>query len=141
MLIGIRLKELRSERGISADQLAAELQIGVAMVFRYENNKSDPSSDVLTRIARYFKVSTDYLVGLAVNPNPYEHSTYIEHEWPSRNELLLTEATRKGDFEEAAKLLIQMHEAWMEQNISQWTGKSANFNFDDDFSISSKDKK
>jgi len=141
MLIGIRLKELRIERGISADQLAAEIGIGVAMVFRYENNKSDPSTDVLTRMARYFKVSTDYLVGLAANPNPCEPSPYLEHEWPSTNELRLTDATRKGDFQEAAKLLIKMHQEWMEQNLSQWTGNSNNINFDDDFSFTSDDQK
>ena len=118
MLIGNRLKDLRIERGISAEQLAAELEIGVAMVFRYENNKSDPSSQVLTKIARYFKVSTDYLVGLARDPHPPDPAPYLDYDWPpaTTDELRLMDETRKGNFEDAAKLLIEMHRQWLEHH-------------------------
>ena len=68
MIKGDRLRQLRTDRGLSAEALAAELNIGLSQVFRYEAEKTDPSSDVLIKIALYFKVSTDYLVGLARDP-------------------------------------------------------------------------
>lgn len=59
-----RLKELRTDRGLSIAALGKELKIGVASIFRWENNQSDVKSDQLVTIARFFDVTTDYLLGL-----------------------------------------------------------------------------
>ena len=59
-----RLKELRTDRGLSIAALGKELEIGVASIFRWENNQSDVKSDQLVTIARFFEVTTDYLLGL-----------------------------------------------------------------------------
>ena len=59
-----RLKELRTDRSLSIAALGKELEIGVASIFRWENNQSDVKSDQLVTIARFFDVTTDYLLGL-----------------------------------------------------------------------------
>ena len=59
-----RLKELRTDRGLSIAALGTELEIGAASIFRWENNQSDVKSDQLVTIARFFDVTTDYLLGL-----------------------------------------------------------------------------
>lgn len=63
MINGQRLKQLRKERNITAQSLADDLQIGVCAVFRYEANKTDASSTMLSKFADYFNVTTDYLLG------------------------------------------------------------------------------
>lgn len=57
------LKNLRRSRNLSQKQFAQELFISPAAISQYENGRTMPSRDNLERIAKYFDVSTDYLLG------------------------------------------------------------------------------
>ena len=57
-----RLMELRESRGISKYALAKQLGISDVAVLRLEQGRSNPSVDLLKRIADYFEVTTDYLL-------------------------------------------------------------------------------
>ncbi len=59
-----RLKELRLEEGLSIDELGKRLNYSHAAISRWENEVRIPNIEVLVDIAKYFKVSTDYLCGL-----------------------------------------------------------------------------
>ena len=59
-----KLKELRDEKKLSQRTLAKELGFSQAAIARWENNLQTPNIDVAIIIAKYFKVSTDYLLGL-----------------------------------------------------------------------------
>ena len=59
-----RLKELRTDKGLSMKQLAKELNITDAAISNWENNINEPKITYLKDIAIYFGVSTDYLLGL-----------------------------------------------------------------------------
>lgn len=59
-----RIRELRKRSGISQEMLAAELNVTQASISLYENNSNIPV-DMLVAIARYFKVSVDYLLCLS----------------------------------------------------------------------------
>ena len=63
MDMGNRIAELRSNAHMSQFQLAKVLGIGTSTLGMYETNKRKPSPKVLERIADYFNVSTDYLLG------------------------------------------------------------------------------
>lgn len=63
MDMGNRIAELRSNAHMSQFQLAKVLGIGTSTLGMYETNKRKPSPKVLKRIADYFNVSTDYLLG------------------------------------------------------------------------------
>jgi len=65
---GERLKELREEKGISALALSKALQFGEANVGRWERNERDITSDNLIKLADFFNVSIDYLVGRSDEP-------------------------------------------------------------------------
>ena len=39
-----------------------------ATISRWENDKTDPSNEDLIKLAQYFKVSVDYLLGRTINP-------------------------------------------------------------------------
>lgn len=60
---GKRLRELRIAAGMSQDKLANQLQIAVKSIQRYERGYR-PDTYALAKIATYFNVSTDYLLGL-----------------------------------------------------------------------------
>ena len=58
-----RLLELRKEKEISQATLAKHLQVSYAIVCYWETNRSEPTAPNLVRIADYFDVSVDYLLG------------------------------------------------------------------------------
>lgn len=59
-----RLRELRSEKGLSMKQLAKEIDTTDAAISNWENNINEPKITYLKTLAIYFGVSTDYLLGL-----------------------------------------------------------------------------
>lgn len=67
-----RMKELRQKKGISMEELATALNVSKSRVNMWENNGSVPRSDVLVKIAEYYNVPTDYLLG---NNNSSESPT------------------------------------------------------------------
>ena len=59
-----RLKELRIDKNLSIMALSKEIMVSDATICRWENNQADIKSDQLVALAKYFGVSTDYLLGL-----------------------------------------------------------------------------
>ena len=59
-----RLKALRKEKNIGQNLLAKELQISNASISYWENGKQEPSAQAIFKLADYFGVSADYLLGL-----------------------------------------------------------------------------
>ena len=62
-MFSIRLKELRSKKGISQADLARELNVSVGAVGNWESGTRSPDAKMMQRIADYFNTSTDYLLG------------------------------------------------------------------------------
>ncbi|MBR5089470.1 MAG: helix-turn-helix transcriptional regulator [Ruminiclostridium sp.] len=54
---------LRKERHISQKAAAADLGVAQALLSHYEKGKREPGLDFLVRVANYYNVSTDYLLG------------------------------------------------------------------------------
>ena len=59
-----RLKELRLEKGIGQEKLAADLCVGNGTISLWENALREPKMSNLILLAKYFGVTIDYLVGL-----------------------------------------------------------------------------
>lgn len=57
------LKMLREERGICQKELALYLNVTIGTVSNYENGIHSPDLDTLCRLADFYGVSTDYLLG------------------------------------------------------------------------------
>ena len=63
-LFAERLRELRLEKGIGQNKLAADLCLSNASVSYWENAKQEPTASAIVKLALYFDVPTDYLLGL-----------------------------------------------------------------------------
>ena len=63
-----RLTKLRENTGKKRQEVADELKISRASLEYYEKGKRKPDIEVLAKIAEYYKVSTDYLLGLSIAP-------------------------------------------------------------------------
>lgn len=63
------IKELREAKRISRNELADYLGISLSSLGYYERNERIPDADIVVRLAAYFGVSSDYLLGLSPYPN------------------------------------------------------------------------
>lgn len=60
-----RIKQLREKRGLIQEILAGELGITQQLLSRYERDIALIKVDVLKKLAEYFNVTTDYLLGIS----------------------------------------------------------------------------
>ncbi|HCW3213494.1 TPA: helix-turn-helix transcriptional regulator, partial [Listeria monocytogenes] len=77
-----RIKKLSAKKGITISQLTSELEMGENSIYRWKTQK--PALDKLQKVADYFNVSIDYLVGRTDNPYvdndiPQEAATLAAH--------------------------------------------------------------
>ena len=63
-MFGKRLMRLREARGLSIAEAAKALDLVPRTYTSYEKNEREPNAEVLIKIALYFGVSTDYLLGV-----------------------------------------------------------------------------
>lgn len=68
-MISKRLKTLREDKDLSQKDLASFLGVSPSTIGMYESDKRTPDSEMLKRIADYFNVSLDYLLGRTNIPN------------------------------------------------------------------------
>ena len=62
LTLGEKLQLLRRSRGLSQEQLAAELDVSRQAISKWECGDSTPDLDKLRAICTYFGVTTDYLI-------------------------------------------------------------------------------
>ena len=62
MEFGDVLRALLEERNITQKQLAVDLNIAPSTIGGYVQNSSEPDFEMLKRVAKYFNVTTDYLL-------------------------------------------------------------------------------
>ncbi len=67
-----RLKFLRTEREESLEKIAKFLHVTLQTISNYENERRDMSPETIIKLAEYFNVSTDYLLGKSDIRNPEE---------------------------------------------------------------------
>ena len=63
-----RIKQLRSEQGMTQEALGTIIGVTRFSVYTYEKGLNYPEVRTLMTLADYFKVSLDYLVGRTDNP-------------------------------------------------------------------------
>lgn len=63
-----RIKDLREDSDLSQQEVADYLQMKQPQYSRYERGMRDIPTDVLIRLSRLYKTSTDYILGLTDNP-------------------------------------------------------------------------
>jgi transcriptional regulator with XRE-family HTH domain len=63
-----RLTDLRKKLNLTQEDMAHKLGINRDIYANYESGRREPSYEVLKKIAEYFNVSTDYLLGVADDP-------------------------------------------------------------------------
>lgn len=73
-ILAKRLRKCRDEAGLTQIKVAIYCDITEKAYQNYELGVHEPKVSILARIARLYKVSIDYLVGLTDDPRPYPRS-------------------------------------------------------------------
>jgi len=76
-MLGRKLKELREQKRMSQAELANILDVAQQTVASWERDNSSPNYEILKKIANYFHVSTDYLLG---NISPEALRAYMDEQ-------------------------------------------------------------
>lgn len=63
------IKQLCEERNVTITKLEADCGLGNGSIKKWQS-RSTPSADKVKKIAQYFNVSTDYLLGITDIPTP-----------------------------------------------------------------------
>jgi len=66
----VRLRSIRKRRKLTQRELASKLNMSQSTIALYETGDRKPDPDTINKIADFFDVSTDYLLGRSDDPNP-----------------------------------------------------------------------
>lgn len=102
-----RIKELAKMKGLSLPKLEVELGFGSGTIVKWE--KASPSADKLQKVADYFDVSVDYLMGREPSDETQEMLEYL-HKNPEMRILLSSSAKlEKEDLEAVVAIVRRMN--------------------------------
>ena len=76
---GEKLKELRKEKGLTQKELAQFLDSAQSAIVYWEKNQQEPNISTLKKIAIFFDVTTDYLLGLEDETGAKIYNNYGIH--------------------------------------------------------------
>ena len=62
------LRELRTQKGLTQAELSKTLQVSASSIGMYEQGRREPDNETLGKIANYFNVTNDYLLGRTDEP-------------------------------------------------------------------------
>ena len=65
-----RIRDLREDRDLSQADIAKIIQTTQQQYSKIETGKADISGEKLIRLAEFYNVSTDYILGLTKEPRP-----------------------------------------------------------------------
>lgn len=111
-MIGKRIKELRTKKKITQEELGKIVGVTTSMIGMYEIEARRPSFEVIEKIADYFGVTVDYLLGRenindSVTPANIPSGIYLR---------LAKEAEEMGLTEDDVELISEMFKRFKKAN-------------------------
>jgi len=95
--IGLKLKALRGDS--SLEDVSKIIGISKSLLSKYERGVTEPGSSALIKLARYYNVSLDWLLGFTDDPKPIIITSDLSQN--SKNEILnFIEYTKQKDKDE-----------------------------------------
>ncbi|MDQ0903997.1 transcriptional regulator with XRE-family HTH domain [Paenibacillus sp. V4I7] len=79
---GDRIALLREKRGLTQEELSNKIGISRAALSHYETNRREPDYETINKIANFFNVTVDYLLGRTDQPQTvldHDVREFVEH--------------------------------------------------------------
>lgn len=82
MEISNRIKQIRIEKGLSQNDVAKGIKVDISSISYWESGRYEPKATYIYRLAKFFNVSSDYLLGLEDETG---RKTYINNSFNNIN--------------------------------------------------------
>ncbi len=102
-----RIKKLRNEKNINQDVLAKLLGLEIAGISKLETGRVPLKDEYIIKLAEYFDVSTDYLLGKSDIRNPEDFNNDDLHIALSKEDKGVISDELKNKITEYAKFVIE----------------------------------
>lgn len=103
-MLGKNMRKLRETKGYTQYSLGDILNLSPSTIGMYEQGRRLPDAETLIRMCELFNVSSDYLLEITENPNPYEKSKSEENIQQRLNNLMSENQMNKATVAEIAKI-------------------------------------
>lgn len=108
-----RFKELRKLNKLSQNEIAEKYNIDRTTVGKWESNISTPNVEIIKDLAKYFNVTTDYLLGNSnVKNTSVKKDDNLEEEFPEGLKML--RRANKELTEEGKKKMLEMAQLFID---------------------------
>lgn len=97
-MFGSRLRKLRKDKELTQKELGEIIGVSGRVVGYYESDDRFPDGDTLAKIANYFKVTIDYLLGRTDIRTPEPETIAAHHDGDEFTEEELEEIERFKEF-------------------------------------------
>ncbi|WP_174278174.1 helix-turn-helix domain-containing protein [Desulfosporosinus meridiei] len=67
----LKIRDVREDHDLTQQQVAQYLMCDQSLYSKYERGERDVPLNIMIKLAKYYKTSIDYLVGLTENKKPY----------------------------------------------------------------------
>lgn len=111
-MIGEKIKELRKNNKITQEQLGNAIGVSKMAISYFEKGKKSPGRESLKKIADYFGVTTDYLLGRSEDPELNEEEDKVVSE-EGKNIMSLIESLPEDERKKAWEQL-EMYVTYMQ---------------------------
>ena len=71
MIMRLKIRDVREDHDLTQQQVAQYLMCDQSLYSKYERGERDVPLNIMIKLARFYKTSIDYLVGLTENKKPY----------------------------------------------------------------------
>ncbi|PFZ03795.1 transcriptional regulator [Bacillus pseudomycoides] len=99
-MIGEIIKKLRRKKNITQEQLGNAIGVSKMAISYFEKGKKAPGRETLEKIADYFNITTDYLLGRSDDPELTEYESKVVTE-EGNNIIKLIETLPKEERQKA----------------------------------------
>lgn len=107
--MNLRIREIRKKCGLTMKELAERVGVSESAISQYETGRRQPDYETLLKIADYFGVSVDYLLGkeggAAVDPELEELLEALRSRKEMRVLFNLAKGASKEDVEQAVRII------------------------------------
>lgn len=105
---GRRLKELREKKEMSQEELGRRFNLSQSTIAYYEMDKKQPSQNTLHKMADYFEVTTDYLLGrdLKIEDKLIDPTEQVIREIAAEYNIDLTDPEQQQTVRDAFRLIF-----------------------------------
>lgn len=94
-MIGETLKELREAKKLSRQEAAEKMGIQKRTLESYEYNKREPNIQMINKLADFYEVSTDYLLGRKTKEEKEEKFIQIYSKLPKETKKIFIDTMKK----------------------------------------------